>query len=67
MLQARLGDQRSALTVDGVTRSFDGWEQMVQENVDGRVWGGVHLRSSDEAGAALGYRVAAIGLARLAQ
>lgn len=67
VLQARLGDRRSSLTVDGVTREFDGWDQLVQENVDGRVWGGVHLRSSDEAGAALGYQVAANGLARLAQ
>ncbi len=67
VLQARLGDRRSVLTVAGVTRRFDGWDQLVQENVDGRVWGGVHLRSSDEVGAALGYEVAASGLARLAQ
>jgi len=66
VLQARLGDRTSELTVDGTTRHFGGWDQMVRETVDGRVWAGVHLRASDEVGAALGYEVAATGLARLA-
>lgn len=39
-------------------RTFTGWQQLVQQNVDGRVWAGVHLRSSDDAGAALGRELA---------
>ncbi len=39
-------------------RRWSTWEQLVNENVDARVWAGLHLRSSDEAGAALGRRIA---------
>lgn len=33
------------------------WSTLTQENVDARVWAGVHFRFSDETGAALGRRV----------
>ena len=49
----------------GVTRRYTSWDQLVQENIDGRVWAGVHYRHSDEVGAELGRRVAAYGLAQL--
>ncbi len=45
-------------------RSWTAWQQLVQENEDARVWGGVHLRQSDEAGTALGR---AVGRAVLGQ
>jgi hypothetical protein len=34
------------------------WTALTQDNVDARVWGGVHFRFSDETGAMLGRRVA---------
>jgi hypothetical protein len=43
------------------------WSTLTQDNIDARVWAGVHFRSSDEAGAALGRRVAAYNLRRLDQ
>lgn len=49
----------------GVTRRYSSWEQLVQENIDGRVWAGVHYRHSDDVGADLGRRVAAYGLTQL--
>jgi hypothetical protein len=41
------------------------WSVLTQDNVDARVWAGVHFRFSDEVGAALGRRVAAYNLRRL--
>ncbi len=70
VLTARLGPAPAApLTlispgVKGVTRTYARWEQVVTENVDARVWAGVHYRHSDEVGAELGRQVAAYDLAR---
>lgn len=47
-------------------REYDRWQQVVQENVDARVWAGVHVRSADVAGADLGRRVAETVRPRLA-
>ena len=66
-LERRVGPVRSPLTVDGTTRSYAAWSTVVQENVDARVWGGVHFRTADRAGAALGRDVARLGLSRLAE
>jgi hypothetical protein len=52
-------------TDPGVTHVFDAWPAITQENVDGRVWEGVHFRFSDEASVGLGRRVAEHDLARL--
>jgi len=67
VLTSRLGPgpaQPLVLTSGGVTRTFSTWEQLVRENVDGRVWAGVHYRHSDLVGAELGRQVAAYDLDR---
>ncbi len=66
VLEQRVGDVPFALTSAGQTRTYRRWQQVVDENVDARVWAGVHLRSSDVAGVDLGRRVAQLGLERLA-
>jgi hypothetical protein len=38
---------------------------VTRENIDARVWSGIHYRSTDLVGARLGARVAAFGLGRL--
>ncbi|MDT0309693.1 vanadium-dependent haloperoxidase [Streptomyces sp. DSM 44917] len=46
-------------TAPGVTRAYTTWRQMSQENIDARVWSGIHTRAADEAGVELGLDVAA--------
>ncbi|MCW2983473.1 MAG: phosphoesterase PA-phosphatase related protein, partial [Conexibacter sp.] len=46
----------------GIYRTYSEWAQATQDNVDARVWSGIHLRSTDVAGAALGRTVAAAAL-----
>ncbi|WP_299051500.1 vanadium-dependent haloperoxidase [uncultured Nocardioides sp.] len=54
------------IDVDGVgTRAYTDWTDLVEENVDARVWSGIHYRTSDEAGATLGRGVARLALDRL--
>jgi hypothetical protein len=43
----------------GATRTYTGWHQPTLENVDARVWSGIHTRTADEVGVALGRQVAA--------
>ncbi|MGV9455007.1 vanadium-dependent haloperoxidase [Streptomyces sp. NPDC003635] len=45
-------------TAPGVTRTYTAWSRLSQENVDARVYSGIHTRSADEAGLVLGERVA---------
>jgi hypothetical protein len=52
-------------TDPGVTHTFTNWSQITQENIDGRVWEGVHFRFSDETGAKVGREVAEWDLPRL--
>jgi hypothetical protein len=55
-------------TVQGVSRDYPRgtpWAAITAEVVDARVWLGVHYRTSDEVGAALGRRVADYDLGRL--
>ena len=40
------------------TRSFDRFSDMIREVIDARVWGGIHFRTADTQGAALGKKVA---------
>jgi len=40
------------------TRSFDSFSDALQEIIDARVWAGIHFRTADEQGAALGAKVA---------
>ncbi|MEU0585179.1 vanadium-dependent haloperoxidase [Streptomyces sp. NPDC006132] len=45
-------------TAPGVTRTYTTWKQLSEENVDARVFSGIHTRSADEAGITLGKNVA---------
>ncbi|MFF4258657.1 vanadium-dependent haloperoxidase [Streptomyces sp. NPDC001663] len=49
-------------TAPGVTRTYTAWSQLSQDNLDARVYSGIHTRSADEAGLVLGKRVAAHAL-----
>lgn len=46
-----------------LVRHYGHAAQMVQDAVDGRVWGGVHFRSANEAGAAIGRSVSDLAVA----
>lgn len=50
----------------GATRRYTRWQQLVSENVDARVYAGVHFRTSDEVGARLGRAVAQAALTQIA-
>jgi hypothetical protein len=50
----------------GITHTWTAWSQITVENINARVWGGIHFRSSDETGIQVGRQVAGYGLARLA-
>jgi hypothetical protein len=52
-------------TDPGVTHTFSSWSAITQENIDGRVWEGVHFRFSDNVGAKVGGEVADWDLPRL--
>jgi len=53
-------------TAPGVTRTYQRWADLTKDNVDARVWSGIHTRTADEAGVVLGRRVARFGLSRFA-
>lgn len=53
-------------TAPGVTRTYTDWHQPSLENVDARVWSGIHTRSADLAGIRLGGDVAGYTLAHAA-
>ena len=53
----------SAVATD-VTLTYRQWSQLTQDNIDARVWEGVHFRNTDEIGAAVGRRTALAALAR---
>ncbi|MQM24890.1 phosphoesterase PA-phosphatase [Glycomyces sp. NEAU-7082] len=48
----------------GVTRTYTTWNPLTAENVDARVWSGIHTRSADLAGVELSRNVAAHVLSR---
>ncbi|MEV4333694.1 vanadium-dependent haloperoxidase [Streptomyces sp. NPDC049597] len=50
-------------TAPGVIRTYTAWKQLSDENVDARVFSGIHTRSADEAGITLGSNVAGYVLA----
>lgn len=68
VLERLVGEPASPVSAtsakSGTTRSYTSWQQVLQENLDARVWEGVHFRTSDNVGADLGRRVAEAGLAR---
>ncbi|WP_405981780.1 vanadium-dependent haloperoxidase [Streptomyces sp. NBC_00158] len=45
-------------TAPGVSRTYTAWSGLTRDNVDARVWSGIHTRSADEAGVRLGEAVA---------
>jgi hypothetical protein len=49
-------------TAPGVTRTYSEWHQLTLENVDARVWSGIHTRTADTVGVILGRQVAANAL-----
>jgi hypothetical protein len=51
-------------TAPGVTRTYTTWHPLTTENVDARVWSGIHSRSADLAGVELSRTVAAHVLSR---
>jgi hypothetical protein len=55
----------TSTTEPGVTHTFTDWQQITQENIDGRVWEGVHFRFSDQTGAKVGRKAAGWDLPRL--
>jgi hypothetical protein len=61
-LSRMVGDQIDAhlisTAVPGATRTYATREPLQQDVVNGRMWLGIHFRSADVAGAALGRQVA---------
>jgi hypothetical protein len=43
-------------------RTYGSFSAAADEDVDARVWGGIHWRTSDRVGRALGQRIARYGL-----
>jgi hypothetical protein len=54
----------ASASAPGRVRYYSDWRQLTADCVDAGVWGGTHLRSSAEQGAALGRRVAFRALTR---
>jgi hypothetical protein len=54
-------------TAPGSTHTFDSWAKLTSENIDARVWSGIHFRFSDEVGADVGQEVARYDLRRLGE
>ncbi|MEU2061264.1 vanadium-dependent haloperoxidase [Streptomyces sp. NPDC013455] len=54
-------------TAPGVTRTYTAWSRLSQDNVDARVYSGIHTRSADDAGLVLGRQVAAHALRNAAR
>jgi hypothetical protein len=55
----------SAVATD-VTLTYRRWSELTRDNIDARVWQGVHFRHTDQIGAAVGRRAALTALARAA-
>jgi hypothetical protein len=61
----RAGVEVTSGTAPGAIRTYYNWAAITGENVDGRVWEGIHFRFSDLTGVRLGRRVAEYGLRNL--
>ena len=46
------------VTLSGITRQWDTFDEAVQEVIDARVYSGIHFRTADEVGARMGRQVA---------
>ncbi len=55
--------QLTSPTAPAVVKTYRAWQELTEDNIDARVWSGIHYRNSDHVGAALGGRIAAHTLA----
>ncbi|WP_131784449.1 vanadium-dependent haloperoxidase [Protofrankia symbiont of Coriaria ruscifolia] len=55
----------TSTTAPGVSRTYTSWRQATDDNVNARVWSGIHFRSTDVIGAELGRKAASYDLHRL--
>jgi PAP2 superfamily len=67
VLEALAGPPRGAFSLTSavatdVTLTYRRWSELTQDNIDARVWEGVHFRNTDEVGAAVGRRAALAAL-----
>jgi hypothetical protein len=51
-------------TASGTTRSFTSFSQALAEVIEARIWGGIHTRNADVAGATIGAKVGRYATAR---
>jgi hypothetical protein len=49
---------------NGVTRSYPGFAEAEREVEGARIWGGIHFRTADEHGTALGHQIADLAVQR---
>lgn len=49
---------------NGVTRTYSSFTQLEKEVEEARIWGGIHFRTSDEHGTALGHQIADLAVQR---
>jgi hypothetical protein len=54
----------TSLTAPGVQRTYFAWHELTRDNVNARVWSGIHTRTADTSGATLGTHVAHTTLPR---
>lgn len=58
VLAHTLGSDRQRFTIEnaevGITRDYDSFSELAREAVEARIWSGVHFRSSQTTGAAVG-------------
>ena len=54
----RIAFDISSSRFPGQPRHFSGFSDTIQEVIEARIWGGIHFRTADVAGAQLGKRVA---------
>jgi hypothetical protein len=61
ILVAEFGDNPGvpiAVTLSGITRSWNTFSEAVDEVIDARVYSGIHFRNSDTVGARMGRQIA---------
>jgi len=68
-LQQLFGDDGAKVSVtfggpNGVTRTYAGFAQLDKEVEEARIWGGIHFRTADEHGSALGRQIADLAVQR---
>jgi hypothetical protein len=61
ILQSLFGEETGApitVTLSGITRQWDTFDEAAEEVIDARVYSGIHFRTADEVGARMGRQVA---------